>query len=84
MRFMVALEIVIPPAQSEAALALVPREKAHVAALGERGVIEAFYLSADRLRSWIVMRGETAAAIEAELRGFPMFRYLRPSIVALG
>jgi muconolactone delta-isomerase len=84
MRFMVSIEIVIPDAEREQALALVPAEKAHVAALEQRGVIEAFYLSADRARSWAVMRGENAAAVEDELRHFPMFRFLRPTMVALG
>jgi muconolactone delta-isomerase len=84
MRFMVSIEIVIPDAEREQAMALIPAEKAHVAALEQGGVIEAFYLTADRARCWAVMRGETAAAVEGELRRFPMFRFLRPTVVALG
>ena len=47
---MVTIDIVIPDGAPErdAALALVPREKAHVAALIEREVLAAYYLSADR------------------------------------
>jgi muconolactone delta-isomerase len=86
MGFMVTIDIVIPDGAPErdAALALVPREKAHVAAQLERGVLAAYYLSADRTRSWAVMRVATQAAAEAELRQFPMFRFLRASYVALG
>jgi muconolactone delta-isomerase len=84
MRYMVTLEIVIPDAEREAALALVPKEKAHVAALTQRRVIEAFYLAADRARSWMVMRADSPSAVEAELRQFPMSRFLSPRIVALG
>src|SRR5437899_1295299 len=63
MRFMVTIDIVIPDAEREPAMALVPREKAHVATLLERGVVEAFHSRDDRAQATLVEIQDRLAAL---------------------
>jgi hypothetical protein len=83
MRYMVTLGFDIKPGEKAEAMALVPREQAHVAELRERGIVEVMYLSADRAHVWLVMHGESQAAVERELSGFPLFRFMRPELALL-
>ena len=83
MRFMVTLGFAIADNERAEAMSLVAQEQAHIADLQQRGTVEAFYLSVDRAHAWLVMRGATQAAVEAELRAFPLHRFMRPSFAAL-
>lgn len=63
--------------------ALIPQEQAHVKALMEQGAIEALYLSTDRSPVWLVMRGESQAQVEQDLRSLPLYPYMQFEIVPL-
>ncbi len=69
--------------QSEATRALLPKEQEHIKELRAKGVVEGLYISADRLVVWLIMQGESQEEIEGELRGFPMYPYMQPQLVAL-
>ena len=83
MRFMITLGFAVADDDRATVAALVPKELAHLAALTERGVVEGFYLSADRARGWLVMRGESQAAVARLLEEFPLYRYMQPSFTPL-
>jgi muconolactone delta-isomerase len=82
MRYMVSFTF-IPSHQAEIS-ALIPNERAHVKVLRENGIIEELYLSNESGgRGWIVMKGESQAAIEKELEGFPLHPYMKLEIATL-
>jgi muconolactone delta-isomerase len=62
---------------------LVPAEQAHVRKLTNEGTIESFFLSADRLYAWLVMKGESQEQIEQVLQGFPLAPYVKAQLVPL-
>ncbi len=82
MRYMVSFTF-SPGHQAEIS-ALIPNEQAHVKVLREKGTIEELYLCYENGgRGWIVMKGESQAAIEKELEGFPLHPYMKLEIAAL-
>ncbi len=81
MRWMITIRF--RPEQRAEIDALVPQEQAHVRALMERGTIETLYLSTDRSQVWLVMRGDSQAQVEQELRSFPLYPYMQLEIASL-
>jgi muconolactone delta-isomerase len=82
MRYMVRFTFV-PGHQSEIT-ALIPRERAHVEMLREKGTLEALYLSAESEGGgWIVMRGESKEEVQKALETFPLHPYMVLEIVTL-
>ena len=83
MRYMVIFTIV--PGHQAEVMALIPQERAHVAVLKEKGIIEALYLSVENDgRGWIVMKGESKEEIQKALEIFPLYHYMKLDIVTLG
>jgi muconolactone delta-isomerase len=66
----------------EEMLARLPQEQAHIQVLREQGTIQALYLSADRSRVWLVMRGESQDQVQKTLEGFPLYPYVREQAIA--
>ena len=62
---------------------LIPQEQAHVRKLTNEGTIEGIFLSADRLHVWLVMKGESQEQLEQELKGFPLYPYVKAQLVPL-
>jgi len=68
---------------SEEMVALVPKEQAHISKLMGKGIVEAIYISADRLHIWLVMQGESQVQVEQELQSFPLYPYMRANFTLL-
>jgi muconolactone delta-isomerase len=62
---------------------LVPQEQAHVRKLTSEGTIEGLFFSADHLHVWLVMKGKSQEQIEQELKGFPLYPYMKAQLVPL-
>ena len=71
-----------PEDQQEIA-ARVPQEQLRIRALSEQGIVEALYISADRLRVWIVMRGESQDQVQKALESLPLHPYMDAAITPL-
>lgn len=81
MRMMIIIQI---DQQDFAAMSpLVPQEQAHVKKLTDEGTIEGLFSSADRLHTWLVMNGKSQEQIEQELKGFPLYPYMKAQLVPL-
>ena len=81
MKYIIA--ITFNPQDGPAIAPLVPQEQAHVKQSRERGILEAVYISADRVRVWMVMNGESQEQVEQELKEFPLYPYMQPEIIPL-
>ena len=81
MEFMVSASF-RPEDQQEIA-ARMPQEQLRIRALSEQGIVEALYISADRLRVWIVMRGESQDQVQKALESLPLHPYMDVAITPL-
>ena len=82
MKYMVSITF-IPDHQAEI-IALTPQERAHVAELRTKGIIEILYLSQENGGLvWIVMNGESKEDVQKQLETFPMYPYMQPKIATL-
>ncbi len=81
MRWMVTLTFNNPPVAE--LQALLPAERAHVQELMEQGIIENIYIAGNSSKVWLVMTGESAAAVEEELNKFPLRKYFEPEPVQI-
>ena len=81
MRYMITFTLAMEH-QAEIA-ALIPGDQAHAKVLQEKGILEEVYVSMALIRyergghCWVVMKGESQAAIEKEMEGFPLYPYMR-------
>jgi muconolactone delta-isomerase len=74
MRYLVSINFI--QGQEAARAALLHAEQAHVRALMEQGTVEAGYLSADRTRSWMVLRGESQDHVEQTMASLPFYPFM--------
>jgi muconolactone delta-isomerase len=63
--------------------ALIPQEQEHVRTLMGKGTLEGMYMSSDRSRLWLVMKGDSVEQIQQELSAFPLYPYMKPDFVPL-
>jgi muconolactone delta-isomerase len=82
-RFMVTPQLHIAPERQVTAQTAIPHEREHVRDLRRQGIIEGFFLSADQTTVWLVMRGDSPAAIAQLLTGFPLYPDMAPDITPL-
>ncbi|WP_310395756.1 hypothetical protein [Hymenobacter sp.] len=73
--FVVTLRL--PDAYDEDFIALIPSHRAFINHLLAEKVVEVYAISSDRSRGWVTMNGDDAAAVQAVVEQFPLFRYLR-------
>ena len=57
-------------------MALIPRHRAFINQLLADKIVEAYAISSDRSRGWVTMNGDDAAAVQAVVEQFPLYRYL--------
>ena len=82
MKYMVSIKF-IPGHQPEIA-ALTPQERAHVAELRTKGIIDTLYLSYENgSLVWIVMNGDSKESVQKALESFPMYPYMITEIATL-
>jgi muconolactone delta-isomerase len=80
---MVALAFDVLAGQQQAMAVPIPQEQAHIRELAAQERVESTYISADRSRVWLVMRGDSPDDIAQELTTFPLYPYMWPDITAL-
>lgn len=73
--FVVSLRL--PDAYDEDFIALIPSHRAFINHLLSEKIVEAYAISSDRSRGWVTMNGDDAAAVQAVVEQFPLYRYLR-------
>ena len=69
------IEVELPEDLTEEFLALIPRQRAHVDALMNDGIITSYALSKDRSRLWITMDAKTHEEAKNVMRSFPMVKF---------
>ena len=67
----------LPEAFDEEFIALIPRHRAFINQLLSEKVVEVYAISSDRSRGWVTINGDNAAAVQAVVEQFPLYRYLR-------
>lgn len=81
MRYLVSIDFV--QGQEEARAALLPAEQERVKALMEEGIVEAGYLSADRSRSWMVLRSESQDDVRRTMASLPFHPFMELELTPL-
>jgi muconolactone delta-isomerase len=74
MRYLVSIHF--DPGQDAARATLLPIEQAAVGNLMEEGVVEAGYLSADRSRSWMVLRADSQERAHTIMESLPFYPFM--------
>jgi hypothetical protein len=72
--FVVTLRL--PDAFDEEFIALIPRHRDFINRLLNEKIVEVYAISSDRSRGWVTMNGEDAAAVQAMLEQFPLYRFM--------
>jgi hypothetical protein len=81
MKYLVSITFV--QGQEAARAALLPAEQQHVRNLLEQGVVEAGYLSTDRRRSWMVLRGESEVEARQVMSALPFSPFMELELTPL-
>ncbi len=81
-KYMVSISFT--PGHQTEIIALTPLERAHVAELRTKGIIETLYLSQENGGLvWIVMNGESKEDVQKQLETFPLYPYMQTTISLL-
>lgn len=81
MKFMITIRF--RPEDRPAIDPLIPQERERVIELRKQGVLEAIYISSDGSPVWLVMQGESQAAVQESLKTFPLFPFMEVEISSL-
>ena len=73
--FVVSLRL--PDAFDEEFIAIIPRHRDFINRLLNDKIVESYAISSDRSRGWVTMNGDDAAAVQALVEQFPLYRFLR-------
>ena len=66
----------LPNPFDEEFIALIPRHRDFINRLLNEKIVEVYAISSDRSRGWVTINGEDAAAVQAVLEQFPLYRFL--------
>lgn len=85
MRFMVSMQVMIPPERAAEAVALLSAEGARVAEHMRQGILEALYVDALERHEylWAVMRADSLEEAQHLVDGYPMRAFFRPTYTEL-
>lgn len=72
-----AVSITLPTSFTEDFLATIPKHRAVINRLLSEHVIEAYAISADRSRGWVVINGSDEADVRSIVEQFPLYPYFR-------
>jgi len=72
--FVVSLRL--PDAFDEEFIALIPSHRDFINQLLNEKIIEVYAISSDRSRGWVTINADDAAAVQAVVEQFPLYRYL--------
>lgn len=71
-----AVSLRLPDFFTEEFLAIIPQHRLFINQLLSEHVIEAYAISADRGRGWVVINGDDKDAVQAIVTQFPLHPYL--------
>ncbi len=83
MRFMITVQLEIPPERRSELPALLAAEDAHVAEQRQRGNLEAIYYAAGASVVWAVVQADSLEAAQRQVEAYPMFQFMRLTYTAL-
>lgn len=67
----------LPDVLDEDFIAFIPSHRDFINQLLNEKVVEAYAISSDRSRGWVTMNGDDAAAVQAVVAQFPLYRYFK-------
>ncbi|WP_216689072.1 hypothetical protein [Hymenobacter siberiensis] len=73
--FVVSLRL--PDVFNEEFIAVILRHRDFINRLLNEKIVESYAISSDRSRGWVTMNGADAAAVQALVEQFPLYRFLR-------
>ena len=73
--FVVSLRL--PDIFDEEFIAIIPRHRDFINRLLNEKIVESYAISSDRSRGWVTINGDSAAAVQALVEQFPLYRFLR-------
>jgi hypothetical protein len=71
------------PFLNEEFVSFIPRQRAEVNRLMEKGILTSYSLSFDRTTLWMTLLGSSVEAIEITLKMMPLYKFMRYEIVEL-
>ena len=71
------VSIRLPNTFDEEFIAIIPRHRDFINRLLNEKIVESYAISSDRSRGWVTMNGDDAAAVQALVEQFPLYRFLR-------
>jgi muconolactone delta-isomerase len=85
MRFMVEIQVAVPPERREEVAALTPAERAHVAEQIRQGTLEALYLDEARppTHVWVVLRADTLEEAQRLIADYPLHDFYNSTYTSL-
>lgn len=72
-----AVSLRLPDTFTEEFLAIIPQHRIVINQLLTAHVIEAYAISADRGRGWVIINGENEEGVRAVVAQFPLYSYLQ-------
>ena len=58
-------------------IAIIPRHRDFINRLLNEKIVESYAISSDRSRGWVTINGGNAAAVQALVEQFPLYRFFR-------
>jgi hypothetical protein len=71
-----AVSLRLPDTFTEEFLAIIPQHRVFINQLLSEHIIEAYAISANRGRGWVVINGDDEEAVQAIVAQFPLYPYL--------
>lgn len=77
MRFMVTVQLEIPPERRSELPTLLEAEDAYVAEQLQQGNLEAIYLANGAPTVWAVLKADSLEDAQRQVEGYPMYAFMR-------
>ena len=74
------VDIELPEKMEYDFIQLIPKQRAFVARMLEKGIIRNYSLSSDRSRLWIVMEVDSPEEVKNVIRSFPIYQFIKYKI----
>ncbi len=83
MRFMITVQLEIPPERRSELPVLLEAENAHVADQLRQGALEAIYYAAGAPTVWAVVQADSLEAAQRQVEAYPLYPFMRLTYTAL-
>jgi muconolactone delta-isomerase len=77
MRFMVTVQLEIPPERREEFAAKLPAENAYIAEEIHRGHLEGIYYAAGAPTVWAIVQADSLEAAQRQVEAYPLYSFMR-------